>query len=54
MMIDNLGAAWIPIFDPQLFDDYSMGIEERKLIGNINDSKDWENICKQLKKVRRF
>lgn len=54
MMIDNSGDVWIPVYDQKIFDDYSMKIEERKLIGNINDTNDWENICEQLKKVRRF
>ena len=53
VMIDNLGNAWIPIYELNLLNNYNMEMEERKLIGNINDKKDWETICKQLKKIRR-
>lgn len=53
MMIDNMGDAWIPSYETKEFNNDNLKIEKRKIIGNINDQKTWENICEQLKTVRR-
>ena len=50
MLIDNSGNAWVPIYDKEQFNDQSVKIEERKIIGNINNSSDWNNIIFHLKK----
>lgn len=50
MLIDNSGNAWIPVYDEKLFSDKNIKIEERKLIGNINNVDDWEKICNCLRK----
>lgn len=50
MIIDNSGNAWIPIYDKKVFKDKTLKIEERKLIGNINNINDWDKICCFLKK----
>ncbi len=48
MLIDNSGNAWVPVYDQEVFNSYEKPLEDRKIIGNINDSKDWNGICKQL------
>mgnify|MGYP004633774019 CR=1 FL=1 len=50
MLIDNYGNAWTPIYDKNKFDDQDIQIERRKIIGNINNTGDWDNICYYLKK----
>lgn len=48
MLVDNAGNAWIPIYDKELFNNTNLKVEERKIIGNINNIDDWDTICSLL------
>lgn len=48
MLIDNSGNAWIPIFKSEVLYDNNKLVEERKIIGNINNPDDWSTICSYL------
>lgn len=47
MLVDNSGNAWVPIYDKE---QMSINNEERKIIGNITNISDWDNIVYYLKK----
>ena len=47
MLVDNSGNAWVPIYDKE---QMSINNEERKIIGNITNINDWDNIVYYLKK----
>jgi len=48
MLIDNSGNAWIPSYNIEKFDNYNKKSEERKIVGNITNFKDWKTICSYL------
>jgi len=50
MLVDNSGNAWVPIYDKEQVNNQNIEIEERKIIGNINNISDWDNIIYHLKK----
>jgi len=52
MLIDNLGDAWIPIYEKEQIYVQNVRLEKRKIIGNINNTNEWENIRYYLKKQR--
>lgn len=48
MLIDNSGNAWIPSFENNNLDCSINNIENRNIIGNITNYKDWDKICSFL------
>lgn len=48
MLIDNSGNAWVPSFESNNLDCSINNIENRNIVGNITNYKDWDKICSYL------
>ena len=50
MLIDNSGNAWIPSEEIMSKSKFSYTLDGNNIIGNINNSRDWNVICSYLHK----
>ena len=50
MLIDNSGNAWIPSTEYVISNNFMHNLNNRVIIGNINNKEDWSYICSHLDK----
>lgn len=48
MLIDSSGNAWTPAFENMSLSKTSYIVNENTIIGNINNTEDWNKICSHL------